>query len=316
MLHEILDQPLPSWMKEVGPSNHIVLSSRIRLARNVRDLVFTNRQHKESLEKVNQLLRQVLPDVSEAYGKQFSYISLEQLAPLEREILVEKHLMSAYEKAVKVDDALEGKIDYEFSERYGYLTACPTNVGTGMRASVMVHLPGLAATGKLQRIIRSILQLGYSVRGLYGEGSEGLGNIYQISNQRSMGISEEDTIKELEKVVAGVIREEEKARTAVWEQNRISLEDRVWRAYGILQYARHITGEEALALLSNVQWGIVAGILPAQDSQVFNESIVITRPNFLMKYMGNDDATPEERDVYRASVLRDLLERRFNTDKL
>ena len=136
------------------------------------------------------------------------------------------------ERAVAIDDVIESKYDYAFSKDFGYLTACPTNVGTGMRASVMVHVPALSMTGKLQRIIRSIIRMGYSVRGLYGEGSEGLGHVYQISNQQTMGISEQSTIDQLSQIVQGVVKRR-KARSELWTTDKEGIEDKVWRSYGI-----------------------------------------------------------------------------------
>lgn len=354
MLNNILDEPLSGWLRskdtEGKIDSHIVLSSRIRLARNFKGLVFTNRNQEAALEKVDNMMRGVLGVLKEADGHEYSNISLNKLSDVEREILVEKHLMSpqmsqnlphrslvvsddasvaimvneedhvriqvmeagldlekAYEHAIKIDDAIESKYDYAFSERYGYLTACPTNVGTGMRASAMLHLPALAMTGRLARVVRSIIQLGYSVRGLYGEGSQGLGNIYQISNQLTMGISEEDTINQLQKILEKLVQEEVKARETIKAGDFESFEDRVWRAYGTLQYARRLSGEEALSLLSDVQLGRDLGVLPAGNADMFNELVVTTRPNFLSKYAGKEQMTPAERDSYRAKVVRDRL---------
>lgn len=349
MINTILDTPLTPWMVNDAASP-IVLSSRIRLARNFGDIVFPQRASKEMLQEVDKRMRSSLTVLKEAYGHDFSKISIDSLTEIEREILVEKHLISpafvephrersliissdsrvaimvneedhlriqamygglalkeAYKTAILVDDALESKFDYAFSNEYGYATACPTNVGTGMRASVLVHVPALAMTGKLQRLIRSILQLGYSVRGLYGEGSEGLGNMYQISNQRTMGISEEDTIAELEKLVQGIVKEEEKAREALMQDDQIHLEDRLWRSYGVLKEARLMSGEEALSKLSDVQLGRDLGILPQGKDHEFLELIVITRPNFLTKYAKGDDLSSIERDKFRALMLRNYI---------
>ena len=226
MLDTILDSPLSQWLcQDTEATDHIVISSRIRLARNFDDILFTNREDTVSLEKVNTISRGLLPILKKADGHQYTNISLEQLSQSERAVLVEKHLMSpaleeqlpyrnlivsddayiaimvneedhlriqsmasglklqqAYNHAVQIDKAIEEKYPYAFDERFGYLTACPTNVGTGLRASVMLHLPALTLSGRITRLIRNIIQLGYSVRGLYGEGSEALGCIYQISS--------------------------------------------------------------------------------------------------------------------------------------
>ena len=348
MLHTILDEALSPWMKEASLDHRIVLSSRIRLARNFKGIPFTNRGDINDLTKVDGYMRSMISPLQKAYGKTFSKINLESLSPVERDVLVEKHLLSpnltaqirersviisedsriaimvneedhlriqsmelglqlekAYERAVAIDDVIESKYDYAFSKDFGYLTACPTNVGTGMRASVMVHVPALSMTGKLQRIIRSIIRRGYSVRGLYGEGSEGLGHVYQISNQQTMGISEQATIEQLSQIVQGVVKEEEKARSELWTTDKEGVEDKVWRSYGILTHARRISGEEALALLSDVQLGIDMKLIDVTMN--FHEMLVITRPNFLAKLVGKESMGSQERDSRRAQVIRDTL---------
>ena len=351
MLDTILDSPLSSWLQlDTDATDHIVISSRIRLARNFDGILFTNRNDMSSLEKVNTISRGLLQPLKEADGHQYSNINLEQLSERERAILVEKHLMSpaleeklpyrnlvvsddasivimvneedhlriqsmvsglrlevAYERILKIDKTIEEKYPYSFDERFGYLTACPTNVGTGLRASVMLHLPALTISGKITRLIRSIIQLGYSVRGLYGEGSEALGNIYQISNQRTMGTSEKDTIEQLTKIVEGIIAEERKSRQLLLHNDKEGLEDVLWRSYGVLQNARRVNGKEALTKLSDIQLGVDLNILPQWGKDSFNELIAITRPNFLSKYAGNDNLTDIERDSYRAKVIRQKL---------
>jgi protein arginine kinase len=351
MLDTILDSPLSPWLQhDTDATDHIVISSRIRLARNFDGILFTNRNDMSSLEKVNTISRGLLQPLKEVDGHQYSNINLEQLSERERAILVEKHLMSpaleeklpyrnlvvsddativimvneedhlriqsmvsglrlqeAYEHAQKIDKAIEAKYPYAFDEQFGYLTACPTNVGTGLRASVMLHLPALTISGRITRLIRSIIQLGYSVRGLYGEGSEALGNIYQISNQRTMGVSEEDTIEQLTKIVEGIIAEERKSRQSLLHNDKEGLEDVLWRSFGVLQYARRVNGKEALTKLSDIQLGVDLEILPSWGKDSFNELIAITRPNFLSKYTGNDDLTDIERDSYRAKVIRQKL---------
>lgn len=351
MLDVILDSPLSPWLQhDKDATDHIVISSRIRLARNFDGVLFTNRNDMSSLEKVNSISRSLLKPLKDVDGHQYSNINLEQLSQGERAVLVEKHLMSpaleeklpyrnlvvsddasivimvneedhlriqsmasglqlqqAYNRAVKIDKAIESKHPYAFDERFGYLTACPTNVGTGLRASVMLHLPALTISGKITRLIRSIIQLGYSVRGLYGEGSEALGAIYQISNQRTMGISEEETIEQLTKIVEGIIAEERKSRQLLLHNDKEGLEDVLWRSYGVLQNARRVNGKEALTKLSDIQLGVDLNILPQWGKDSFNELIAITRPNFLSKYAGNDDLTDIERDSYRSKVIRQKL---------
>ncbi len=353
MLDKILDAPLSGWLLgDANDKDHIVISSRIRLARNFKDEVFTNLNNKESLESVDKKCRSLLSVLKSADNKDYSYISLSQLSDRERAILGEKHLISpglteklpyrglliasnasvaimvneedhlriqamepglrlqeAFEHAVIIDDSIESKYDYGFSEKYGYLTACPTNVGTGMRASVMLHLPALAMTGRINRMVNNIIKLGYSVRGLYGEGSESLGHIFQVSNQQTMGISEEDTIEQLEKIVKGIVKEERKSRDLLQENDKVGLEDCLCRSYGILKYGRRINGQEALSLLSDVQLGMDLGILPSWGPSTFNELVSITRPNFLSKYAGQESMTSEERNSYRPNIIREKLDK-------
>lgn len=350
MLEKILDVPIHEWMEHTNSNSTIVLSTRIRLARNFKDLVFTNLNDEISLKKVDGMMRSILPNLKKADGKEYGNISLEKLSDTDRSILVEKHLISpmladtpssrslvvrddgavaimvneedhlriqimesglqlkkALQHAYIIDDAIESKYDYAFSEHFGYLTACPTNVGTGLRASVMVHLPGLVMTDRINRVIRGIIQLGYSVRGLYGEGSAALGNLFQISNQKTMGISEEATIENLEKIILQLTSEEQKARQLMLTQDKGALEDRVWRAYGLLTSARRLTGDEALTYMSEVQLGFDLGILKSSQNNLFAELLVITRPNFLQKYIGKESLSSMERDSYRAQVVRDRL---------
>lgn len=351
MLNHILDAPLSDWLEtNDSDGEHIVISSRIRLARNFDGLLFTNKQDESSLQQVDSIARGLVSTLSKVDNRNYFSISLDKLSDTERAILVEKHLISpamaeklpyrslliaddasvaimvseedhlriqamepglrlidAFNHANRIDDAIESKHTYAFHSKFGYLTACPTNVGTGMRASVMLHLPALAITGRINRLVRSIVQLGYSVRGLYGEGSEALGHIYQISNQRTLGASELDTIEQLEKIVEGIIAEERKCRQILLHNDKASLENRLWRSYGVLQYARLINGQEALEKISDVQLGIDLDILPIWEHTSFNELVSITRPNFLHKYMGRDNVTSNERDAYRATVIRQKL---------
>lgn len=351
MLDTILDEPLSPWL--VSPKNteeHIVISSRIRLARNFKDILFTSRHDESALEKVDIMCRGLNDILHKADGKAYSNISLSKLSEVERAVLVEKHLISpamadgqahrslivsddastaimvneedhiriqtmeagnslkeAYAHAVSIDDAIESKYSYAFNESFGYLTACPTNVGTGMRASVMLHLPALSMTGKINRLIRSILKLGYSVRGLYGEGSDALGHMYQVSNQITMGLSEEETIDQIEKIVDGIVDEERKCRQAIKQGDFDAFSDRVWRSYGLLKYARQISGQEALSLLSDVQVGMDLGVIPRWKENTFNKLVVITRPNFLCKYAGKEAMNSRERDIYRSTVIRNTI---------
>jgi len=336
-------------MKGVGPDADIVISTRLRIARNLRQHPFpmlaTDSQAEEVVRKVAEVSE------TEAMRKKgpFELISMEQLSPLEKRVLVEKHLISphlaeesrkgavllsedetisimineedhiriqvllpgfqlneAWDIGSKVDDTFEKKLNYAFDEKRGYLTSCPTNVGTGIRASVMLHLPALVMTQQINRILKAINQVGLVVRGLYGEGSEALGNLFQLSNQVTLGMSENDILSNLYSVAKQIIEQERVARRYLLENSRIVLEDRIFRSYGILQYARTVESKEAAQRLSDVRLGIDLGIIQNSSPFVLNELLVMTQPGFLQQHAGQK-LTPEQRDERRARLIRERL---------
>lgn len=348
-LEHILDRPLTAWMEKPGPESDILLSSRIRLARNIGIIPFPNRSTEPQLQDVAETVQRSVGDLNKEIKGSFLFLNLEKLSPLERFVLVEKHLISpnhaqeaknrglliredgaisimineedhlriqcifpghqleqAWSLANKVDDVLEMKIDFAFSERHGYLTSCPTNVGTGLRASVMLHLPALVITNQISRVLSAVSQLGLAVRGLYGEGTEAIGNIYQISNQITLGFSEMEIIDNLHGVATQIIEQERLARARLLKQSKDQLADRVFRAYGILSHARIISSQEAMQLLSDVRLGVDLQIIGQLDTKIFNELLVKTRPNFLQK-LAHRDLDAMGRDVMRAEIIREQL---------
>lgn len=223
-------------------------------------------------------------------------------------------LTEALKAANELDDWIEEHVIYAFDEKLGYLTSCPTNVGTGMRASVMMHLPALVLTQQMNRIIPAVNQLGLVVRGTYGEGSEALGNIFQISNQMTLGKSEEDIVEDLKSVVQQLITQERMARETLVKTLNIQLEDRVFRSYGILANSRVIDSKEAAQCLSDVRLGIDLGYIKNISRNILNELMILTQPGFLQQYAGGV-LRPEERDVRRAALIRERLkmeERKMN----
>jgi len=348
-LEKFLNRALSSWMSEEGPDSDIVLSSRIRLARNLEDFqyptVFTN----EEARDIVQLFERTIADkVHPAVGR-IEILKMNELQPIEKRVLVEKHLISphlaedctfgacllseneevsimineedhvriqclfpgfqlteALERANQLDDWIESHVNYAFDEKRGYLTSCPTNVGTGLRASVMMHLPALVLTQQMNRIIPAINQLGLVVRGTYGEGSEALGNIFQISNQITLGKSEEDIVEDLKSVVLQLITRERMAREALVKTLNIQLEDRVFRSYGILTNSRIIESKEAAQCLSDVRLGIDLGYIKSVPRNILNELMILTQPGFLQQYAGGA-LRPSERDVRRATMIRERL---------
>ncbi len=216
-------------------------------------------------------------------------------------------LIHGLEVANTIDDWIESKLTYAFHEKKGYLTSCPTNVGTGLRASVMMHLPALAMTQQLNRILPAINQLGLVVRGIYGEGSEALGNLFQISNQMTLGTSEKEIVDDLRGVVLQVIQHERDAREILLDNSRLKLEDRVFRSYGILANSRIIESKEATQRLSDVRLGIDIGFIKGMSANILNELMILTQPGFLQQFAG-EVLTPEQRDERRATLIRERLQ--------
>jgi len=215
-------------------------------------------------------------------------------------------LENAWKLANDIDDWLERHLTYAFDDRWGYFTSCPTNVGTGIRASVMVHLPALAMTQQLNQLFPAITQVGLAVRGIYGEGSEALGQLYQVSNQVTLGLSEEEILDNLQAVVRQIIDHEQNARMKLMDASPIQLEDRVYRSYGILAHSRIIDSKEAMMRLSDVRLGIDLGLIRGVSANVMNELMVMTQPGFLQKYAGGR-LNAEQRDIRRSKLIRERL---------
>ncbi|TCJ02980.1 protein arginine kinase [Cytobacillus praedii] len=348
-LERFINQAVSSWMSAEGPDSDIILSSRIRLARNISQfkfpILFSNDEAKSVIHKI----KERVDDTSFTRLGNMELLLMDELQPLQKRVLMEKHLISPYlaenssfgacllseneelsimineedhiriqclfpgfqllealEVANEIDDWLEEKVDYAFDENIGYLTSCPTNVGTGLRASVMMHLPGLVLTQQINRIIPAINQLGLVVRGIYGEGSEALGNIFQVSNQLTLGKSEIDIVEDLKSVVSQLISQERSAREALEKTSNIQLEDRVFRSFGILSNSRIIESKEAARCLSDVRLGIDMGYLSNISKNILNELMILTQPGFLQQYAGGP-LRPHERDIRRASLIRERL---------
>jgi protein arginine kinase len=209
----------------------------------------------------------------------------------------------SWDEMAALDDALEKKLDFAFSPQFGYLTACPTNVGTGMRASVMLHLPALVMTKEIEKVFQAVSKINLAVRGLYGEGTQASGDFYQISNQVTLGKSESAVIDNIKRVVPRIILYERNVREHLMTEKRVALEDKVFRAYGILKNARTITSEETTALLSALRLGVSLGLIDDFGRDQVNELFVLTQPGHLQKAEGRE-LDPGERDVKRAEFIR------------
>jgi len=345
-LHVLLNQG-GEWLRGSGPDAEIVISSRVRLARNVSDIPFPAKaDDKEKAALLNHIEKVI--DNSK-FLTEALFLRLNQLDDLDRQFLVERHLISrehaqgevgsaviigkrellnimvneedhlrlqvlhsgfqlqeSWSLINELDNDLEKKLDFAFSPHLGYLTSCPTNVGTGLRASVMLHLPALVITKQINQVLQAILKLGLAVRGLYGEGTEASGNLFQISNQVTLGKSEEDIISSLEKVIKQIIGHERNARKLLIKNNVKQVEDRVGRAYGVLKNARVISSKEAIELLSTLRMGVDLGILPQVNRQTINELFLLTQPAHLQKSAG-EKLSPDNRDIKRSNLIREKL---------
>jgi Arginine kinase len=338
-----------SWIESKGPEGDIILSSRIRLARNIKEYHFPHAMNKEESDKIIDLCSSAIMDSSMGATSNFKLVKLRDLSPVDRLSMVERHLISpglldnyeraavllnsdstisimineedhirlqviypglqlkeAYDLANRVDDLIEEKVDYAFDQKLGYLTACPTNIGTGIRASIMIHLPALSITGNINGVLNAVAQVGLTIRGIYGEGSDVQGNIFQISNQITLGLSEEEIISNLMAVTKQIIDKEKAARNRLMETNRIQIEDNAWRSLGILKNARVLSSRECLNLVSNVRLGAELGIISGIDTVTLNELTVNTQPATLMKIEGSE-LDSELRDIKRAQYVREKL---------
>lgn len=335
------------WLRGDGPESDIVISSRIRLARNLAQYPFLTRADDAVRAEIESTVRDKVHDLP--LPGSVSYIDVDAITTLDRQFLVERQLISrehseghgargvafardesisvmvneedhmrmqvlrsgfsldeAWEDINRVDDALESEMTYAFSDKLGYLTACPTNVGTGIRASVMLHLPALVLTKEIQKVFQALQKISLAVRGLYGEGSQAMGDFYQISNQVTLGKSEEQIIENIKDVVPNIIDYERRVRGALIRDNRPSLHDQISRAYGILKNAQTISSEETMHLLSSVRMGINLELIDDLEMSTVNEMFIHTQPAHLQKIRGAE-LDSGERNAARASYLRQRM---------
>jgi protein arginine kinase len=335
------------WLGGGGPMSEVVISSRIRLARNVAGFPFLSKCDESQRREVEQILRKKAEALD--IGKRMFYVDIEQADDLDRRVLVERHLISrqhadgegsrgviisrgetlammvneedhlriqvlrsgmqlqdAWSEISRVDDLLEDSLDYAFHSRFGYLTACPTNVGTGIRVSVMMHLPALKLTGQLEQVFQAARDMRLAVRGLYGEGTEAVGDFYQVSNQTTLGKSEDQIISEFERIIPNVIQYEQHAREKLMKEKAMVLDDKIWRAYGMLEYARSVSSEETMFLLSHLRMGVNLGRIDRLNIRTVNDLLLTTQPGHLQKLF-NQRLEDERRDEVRAEYIRERL---------
>jgi protein arginine kinase len=344
---------ISKWMEDTGPDGEIVLSSRVRLARNISNISFPYLAPDSQTEEVQKQVKRIYEQKQDDFAD-FCFLQVKEVPVLQRQVLMEKHLVSpllvkephnsavlmrqdeavsimineedhlriqcllpglqleqALQEAMRYDDLLEQDLEYAFDENWGYLTVCPTNVGTGLRASVMVHMPALVLTKQINRVLSAIAQVGLAVRGIYGEGSEMVGNVAQISNQITLGQSELEIVRNIFGVTKQVIEQEYQARQLLLNEGRERLADRVNRALGILRYARMISSQEAMQLLSDVRLGIDTGLIDEVDAGVIKKLMVALQPACLQAGAGRE-LEGMERDMERAFVIN----KRMGTGKV
>ena len=345
-LHAFLISPGEAAQQH-GPHDRIVMSSRVRLARNLRGSAFPGWAKKPERVKVLETIQPAvgsLPEMADSFAE-----AMDNLTALDKQILVERHLISrehaaknvgsgivlnreesfcvmineedhmrmqalrpgfqireAWTAIDRLDSALEKKLDYAFDNELGYLTACPTNLGTGIRVSAMLHLPGLVLSEQINPIIQSVNKLGLAVRGLYGEGTEALGNVFQVSNQMTLGEGETVIVERLEKVMSQIIEHEENARQTLLEKKPKVVFNHIGRAYGILANAHSISSKETMNLLSLLRLGIDLGLFPDTQRSLVDELFLTTQPAHLQKQLA-DKLSAEERDLIRADMVRAKL---------
>ena len=336
------------WMTGKSKDNSVVITSRIRLARNLRGESFPGWAMKEERK---QLLETILPEINglDAMKKGFSQ-ELSSLESLEKQVLVERHLISreqaargegcaavvnrkqslslmvneedhlrmqsicagmhlreAYDLLDSIDRELETKLNYAYDGNLGYLTACPTNLGTGMRASAMLHVPALVITDQISQVLQAVGKIGLAVRGLFGEGTESLGDLFQISNQSTLGESEEEIIDRLERVINQVANHERNARLKMIEKDSDMLTNKIGRAYGLLKHAHLFDSKEAFAHISLIGLGADLGYFPEGTMQLCDSLMMEIQPAHLQLYAGKE-LEPEKRDLIRAEIIRDQLQ--------
>lgn len=338
---------LPGWASASSADSNIVLSTRIRLARNLRAQSFPTTARDSQLKKINRMIEQACTEIE--LTRPCAYIPMETLDPVSARVLVERRLVSpafstaqhprlaivdgdeqicimvneedhlrlqsmrpglsfakAWELVSELDDELSDRLDYAFSAQFGYLTSCPTNTGTGMRASILVHLPALSLLEEIDVLLRDLASSEIIVRGFYGEGTEVMGNIYQISNQLTLGRSEDAIIKRLEEVAQQFFEAEMQARRQLLEKRDTFLEDKVFRAFGTLQHARVISSQEFLDHLSLVRLGIDVELIDVLQVATIGELMLQTQPAHMQKRFPNA-AVSADRDILRARIIRDYF---------
>lgn len=335
------------WLSGQGEESMVVLSSRVRLARNVAGCKYPPSADNETKNRILSYFDSAMTRSELLTGG--SYYKATDISDIDRDFLIERHLISpvflngdlskglfiapdervsimvneedhlrvqalsagldpraAFNLALNYEMELGKYLEFDYDQDFGYLTTCPTNAGTGMRASVLIHLPGLVLTRDIDKIISRITQTGLVVRGFYGEGTDVLGNLFQISNQCTLGVSEDDIIHQITRVTEEITGEEATARQRLMDEAGDMMEDKIWRAYGILKNARVLTSDEVMNLLSAIRLGIAMKILEGIEIGLVNDILLLSQPAHLQKYF-SQEMDHNRRDFVRAQMVRDKL---------
>ncbi len=332
------------WYTECGNMSDVVLSSRVRLARNIKGIPFPQKTTEEDQQRIIDICKASI-DKSDI---KLNFIDISAMKEYERQAIAECHIISpqmmnddvkrgvllsddssvsvlineedhlriqcmaagfnlskCFEDANKIDDTIEATTDFAFDNQFGYLTCCPTNVGTGMRASVMVHLPALTISGGINSVIDSLGQLGMTVRGIFGEGSKATGDIYQISNQTTLGETEENILERFEQIITDVINKERELRDAIYSSDKYRIEDKLLRSLGELTHAVVLSSSEAINRLSDVRFAVELGIIKNIDIEKLNTAMYAILPANIIKNYNLTEVT--DRDIKRADIIKELL---------
>lgn len=339
---------LDKWYDDIELDHSVFISSRVRLARNIKEYPFSV-MLKLKPEQIKNIINMVLDALKKNNNNDFRFIDMNDVSDIERLSNFEQHNISqyflldknprgflinknenlsimlneedhiriqsicscdninrAFEISDSIDNIISENIDYAFDNEFGYLTSCPTNVGTGLRASFMLHLPMLERSGQLKNLVQIISKFGMTVRGLHGEGTEPMGSIYQVSNQITLGKSEQDIIKNLRNVTQQIVDQELKLRENILKENKIELEDKIWRSFGILSNCKKISTSEAMDLFSDVRLGYCLGLdVPKFKFNIYKMMMNI-QPGLLQKNLGHR-LNNIERDIARADFIKSML---------
>lgn len=331
-----------SWYFDNGNESDVVVSTRIRFARNISGINFASKIKSEDEEKI-------ISKLKENKVKGLTLYRLSDMDDITKTSLVEKHILSrdildkkngafllnddesicvmineedhvriqvvnagldfatAYKKAKEVDEEISKIFDYAYSDKYGYLTACPTNLGTGLRVSVMLHLPALRITGRIQRVLDVINKVNVTVRGVYGEGTIALGDMYQVSNKVSLGVSEEEIINNVKRITETIIKKEREARE-ILNKRGVDFEDKILRMYGTLLYAKKMDYNECAKLISDIKLGVDMGIIKDLSSEKVNMIRTLTKPASIQKYY-KKNLEAQDRDLKRAELIKEIIKK-------